>query len=100
MVCGNMESIKKLQTNDKYLLNRLEDLENEVRGFTKDYNISKLPYVEKATLNSCIYYLSQQFEPPSVDQRDYARGILHLLNNEDTRTDGVDLTKEFLQRTS
>lgn len=98
LVCGNMESIKKLQTNDKYLLNRLEDLENEVRGFTKDYNISKLPYVEKATLNSCIYYLSQQFEPPSVDQRDYARGILHLLNNEDTRTDGVDLTKEFLTK--
>ena len=98
LVCGNMESIKKLQTNDNYLLDRIKDLENEVRGFTKDYNISKLPYVEKATLNSCIYYLSQQFEPPSADQRDYARGILHLLNNEDTRTDGVDLTKEFLTK--
>lgn len=98
LVRDNMEFIKKLQTNNKDLLNRSTDLENKVYGFTKGYNISKLSRVEKATLNSCIYYLSQQFEPPSDNQRDYDRGIQRLLNNEDTRTDGVDLTKDFLTK--
>jgi hypothetical protein len=98
LVCGNMESIKKLQTNDNYLLDRIKDLENEVYGFSKAVKIDELSPLNKKWLNSCIYYLSQKFEHPSDYQKEYANAVLSLVDNDDCRTDGVDNTEAALER--
>lgn len=97
LVCENFESVRKLQKNDIYLLNRLKDLENEVYGFSKAVKIAELSPLNKKWLNSCLYYLSQKSEHPSDRQKEYANAVLSLVDNDDCHTDGVDNTEAALE---
>lgn len=97
LVRENMELFKKFQNNDNYLLQRIKDLEDIVYGFTKGQDISKLSEIDKATLLSCIYYLSLRFDTPSPNQQDYADAVIVLLNNDEKRIDGKGLTEKFLR---
>ena len=98
LVREHADDIERLYSNDTYLLQRLEDLKNEVYGFRKAVKIAELSPLNKKWLNSCIYYLSQKFEHPSDHQIDYANAVLSLVDNDDCRTDGVDNTEAALER--
>jgi hypothetical protein len=80
LVTDCIDDIKKLQENDLYLLNRINELVNYyLLGIRKDTDIAELSDKDKAILSGCLYNLMDKYDSingVSEGQQQYANAVL------------------------
>ena len=100
LVRDNIDSIRKLQENDCYLLERIKRLENlYVLGIKKSYDINELTENEKCILSGCLYYLAEQYEHPSLEQQAYANNVLSYIQAEAQLENLINSINELKEHT-
>lgn len=100
LVRDNIDSIRKLQENDCYLLERIKRLENlNVLGIKKSYDINELTENEKCILSGCLYYLAEQYEHPSLGQQAYANNVLSYIHAEAQLENLINSINELKEHT-
>ena len=83
LVQQNMQYIKQLQGQDVYLLERIQQLEKQVRnnelGIKKELDISDLSDKNKEILYALLIYLAENIEFSSEEQKKYANIVLKYI---------------------
>lgn len=82
LVAKSFEDIRKLQTQDIYLLNRIQKLENVVLGIRPDTDIQTLSDREKQILSACLYLCSEETNHPSDAQQIFANAVISYISTD------------------
>ena len=96
MLSTSFEDIRKIQGQNIYLLERIKKLEDVALGIKADMNISKLSMREKELLCGCLYFINNQSDDTSMEQKIYANtiseylGVTIQMDNPLEAIDGLD----------
>ncbi|MDO4464546.1 MAG: hypothetical protein Q4C57_08350 [Bacillota bacterium] len=99
LVVESMEDIKRIQEQNIFLLSKIKKLENISLGIKTDMDLNKLSETNKKILCACLYYISNQDENTSDEQKTFANQVIKYLNV-DTQMDNPIATLEDMDTES
>lgn len=90
LVCKSLDDIKKLQSQDIYLLSKINRLEDSALGIRKDTDLESLSDDSKKLLCACIYYNSEKYGGSSDNQKRFYNSLCSYI-----QTDGIQMDNPY-----